>query len=146
MTKKKKSPSKAQLLEKIDRLEKKLRRGHEAEDARQLGEHWYELREVYDPSSTLRLPSPMGEGTFLRGMLEGIYIVEVPATSTPQQIRDFQAMLVQNGLEPALIVLEGVRFLKLAAVDAEKEAELDAVQAAPTFDLDLGGDAPTDPS
>lgn len=125
---KKKGATRAQLQARIERLEAELRRYHAGDTLRAEGEHWYELREYFDAEQITRIPSPFDEPTFLMGMLSDTFIVEVPSTAEPADVDKFLALLRRNGIAPALAIRKGVRFLRLATVDEEMEAKLDAAQ------------------
>lgn len=127
MTKEKKNgPTKAQLQAKVRRLERELAKFQRGDRVRREGEHWYKLECYFDGEGIVRTPGPWKDPVFLMGMLEDIYVVEVPAGSDQDQIDGFMQLLRRNGIAPALAVVRGVQFLKLTSVDEETEAELDA--------------------
>jgi hypothetical protein len=136
-----KGPTKAQLLKANERLGKQvsllraeLAASRMPDKVRREGEHWYELLEHFDAAKIERLPVKEGRA-FILGRLAGLTIVEVSRAflgdvgpdEEQQAIARLGKWLESNGIE-ALIVTEGVRFLKLATVAPEMEAKLDATE------------------
>jgi len=125
---KSKKPTRAQLTAKIALLERKLARFAQGDTLRREGEHWYELVEYFDAREIRRLPT--AGSTYLLGVLDDVVVIEVPATATPPEIAVFQKLLRDRGMaSPCLVIRAGVRFLKLASVDTETEAKLDAADS-----------------
>ena len=125
---KQRGPTRGQLMARVERLEAELRRFRAGDTVRSVGEHWYELLEYFDASQIQRIPSPWDEPTFLMGMLSDTFVVEVPQSAPPDEVAPFLDLLKRNGIAPALAIRKGVRFLRLAAVDEEQEARLDAAK------------------
>jgi len=129
----KKGPSRAQLtraLEKRDMrikyLEAELARFTRGDVERREGEHWYELVDLLDPNQIRALPkSPLG-ATYVMGMIGNMTILEYPAGTDPNDVRQFMDMLKQQGVPPTLAVQAGVRFVRLRSITAEVEQQLDA--------------------
>lgn len=122
-----KEPTRAQLTAKIARLEAKLVKYERGDPLRKKGEHWYRLVEWFDVNEIQRLPT--AGSTYIMGVLNDVAIVEVPAAATVAEIAEFTKLLEARGLTaPCLVVRAGVRFLKLAAVDAGTEAKLDSAE------------------
>ena len=115
----------ARLQTRIAYLEGQLTKARAGDTVRKEGEHWYELLDLFDPKEIRALPkSPLGR-TFFMGMLNETFVLEYPAGTPPEQVREFMRVLRSQGFAPCLAVQEGVRFLKLGTVDADTEQKLD---------------------
>lgn len=136
---KKKGPTKKQLQARITTLQRvltaSLNREVELEQQlkvgdslRKIGEHWYELKETFDPKQIKRVQvGTMKQPSFMMGLLRDIIVIEVPDMSNMEELVQFQRALVKQGIDnKVLFVQKGVQFLKIAPVDADVERELDA--------------------
>jgi hypothetical protein len=122
----KKGPTKAQLLAKVRRLQRELAKFTRGDRLRREGEHWYKFEDYFDGKHIVRVPGPWKEPTYMMGMVEDTFAVEVPEEATPEQVDGLLQLLRRNGVTPAFAIVRGVRFVKLATVDAVTEAKLDA--------------------
>lgn len=133
MKEKEKGPTRAQLARTIERkdmrikyLEGELARFRKGDVERREGEHWYELVDLLDPAQIRPLPkSPLGP-TFVMGMIGNMTILEYPAGSDADEVRQFMDLLKRQGVPPTLAVEAGVRFVRLRAITQEVEQQLDA--------------------
>ena len=133
MTEKKKGPSRAQLEAKLVRLEAanaelrmQLARLKTPDPVRRAGEHWYELISLFDPGRITTLPAVAGLGrTHVIGMLSGMLVVEFPRDAQPDAVRALMRNLADQGVGPVFAVSEGVRFVRLRALDAAEERQVD---------------------
>jgi hypothetical protein len=101
---------------------------------RQPGEHWYELIEHFDAHAIQRLPVKQGRA-FIMGQLNSMTVVEVSRDMGQEALAKLGQWLEDNGIE-ALIVTEGIRFLKIGTVAPEIETQLDAAPTAPAEEED----------
>lgn len=86
---------------------------------------WYELQEALDPENYTRLPFE-DHKAFLLGHVDDVLIIEIPRGSSAAEIRGLQHGLRSLGMtSAALMVEEGIRFLKLRPMSKKeaKEAE-----------------------
>lgn len=88
--------------------------------------YWYELEAYFDPKEIEAIP--VLDGGFMMGILEDFVVVEVSKDKSMEEINMLGAYLEKSGLK-ALIVREGIKFLRLTEVDKEKVVELDAILA-----------------
>lgn len=123
-------PTKKQLQARVAKLEAELAKYRKGDSVRAEGEHWYELREYFDAEQIRRIPAPWREPTFLMGMLEHTFVIEVPQSVDQHEIHKFLGLLKDNGMAPALAIRAGVRFLRLASCTPEMEQRLDEVKAS----------------
>ncbi len=124
-----KGPTRVQLQGRIDRLEQQnemLRMRLKPDPLRRPGEHWYEVVAYFDASGIQKLPTKPEDGRafIMPGMINGMTIVEV--SKHYARTEDLEKWLSgQLGVNP-LVITDDVRFVKLATVSPEMEAELDA--------------------
>lgn len=112
----------------VDRLHERLQKRREnlARDAG-AGEHWYELTAAFDPNQIRMLPLPDGKRAFLMGVLDDLVIVEVPKDTSTDTARAFQEFLRRQGLKSAAIVVtDGVQFMRIRRVEDKQARALDA--------------------
>ncbi len=86
--------------------------------------YWYELEGYFNPKAIEAIP--VLDGGFMMGILEDFVVVEVPSDKSTEAINKLGAYLQSAGLK-ALIVQEGIRFLRLTEVTKEKATELDEI-------------------
>jgi len=123
-----KGATRAQLQSKLDsavREVEELREKLKPDPLRKRGEHWYELVEHFDPQLIERMPLKKGRG-FIMGRLDAFTVIEV---NDDVEVEHVGKWLAERGIR-ALIVKEGIRFLKLRTVSAEMEGKLDATELA----------------
>lgn len=99
----------------------KFKRLHKA------GPHWYEIKAYFDPRNAVA--TPVEDSGFMIGVLEEFVVVEVPESFSQDAIMRIGAQLSDIGVK-ALVVREGIRFLKLSGCAPEQERQLDAIVEA----------------
>jgi hypothetical protein len=92
--------------------------------ARKPGEHWYQIVEYFDPDGIQTLPMKQGS-SYIMGSIGDMVIVSVSRDTNQATVERLGEYLSEHGLE-ALIVSEGVTFLKLRLADHKEEKKLDA--------------------
>lgn len=126
------------------KLRAQLAKYERGDTLRKAGEHWYELDEYFDAEQIRRIPAPKGWGTVhLMGMLQDIFVVEIPATAPAAEVQAFANLLRAQFGQEILLVTQGVRFLRLRSVDAEMEEKLDRSTRAQ--EQAIAGDSGDDP-
>jgi hypothetical protein len=92
------------------------------------GTHWYGIEDYFDPTQIEAVPVK-GAG-FMMGVLEDMVVIEVPkAMASDNNLVRLGQQLSSMGIK-ALIIQEGVRFLRLRSVSDEERNKLDAIVAA----------------
>jgi hypothetical protein len=84
-------------------------------------ERWYALTAQFDDKDLAATPIA---GAFFRGPLKDIVIVEVQRDFPQDKFGELGAWLEQHGIE-AMIVQEGIRFLKIAPADETQQKVLE---------------------
>ena len=85
-------------------------------------DQWWELRAIADGNSK---PLPVGDHTVnIQGRIGDLVVVSVPHAMAGA-MEGLMRMLNDAGIENAVIVPEGVRFLSARPVSPEKSKELD---------------------
>lgn len=133
MTEKKKGPTRAQLVERNvvlsqanAALRAEIAKLTTPDPVRRAGEHWYELISLFDPGQITTLPAVAGIGrAYVLGSLSGMLVVEFPRDAQPDAVRALMRNLADQGLGPVFAVSEGVRFVRLRALDAAEERQVD---------------------
>ncbi len=88
---------------------------------------WHELTDYFDAEQIKKIPIP--GRVFLMGQVDDAIVVEVPASTSQQEIAAFQKYLVDNGMTSVcLVVPNTVRFLKMIPCDEETAEMLDKRQ------------------
>jgi tRNA(Met) C34 N-acetyltransferase TmcA len=90
------------------------------------GAHWYALEDYFDAHKIEAMPVK-GSG-FMLGTLEDMVVVEVPEHFSPAAIQGIGDSLTSIGIK-ALVIREGIRFLRLRAVEDQERARLDTIVA-----------------
>lgn len=85
-------------------------------------ERWYRLEAVFDDKN---LAATAIRGAFFRGALDKLMVVEVQADFPDEQYGALAKWLENHGIE-AMVVKEGVRFLKIAPADKGEQEVLEA--------------------
>lgn len=99
---------------------------------------WYELVAHFDADKIKAVPV---EGrAFLMGKINQIHVVEVARATPQEQLGKLASWLEENGIE-AIVVSEGVRFMKLKPVT---DAEYDMLEAHLRGDFDEPSDTDAD--
>jgi hypothetical protein len=89
------------------------------------GEQWFEVVSCFDPARIEHFPyGPNGERAFVLGALDKLLVVEVPRTMDGESIGALGRHLSESGKE-ALIVSEGIRFLRLRALSVSEERDIE---------------------
>lgn len=109
-------------------LKERLDKWERQDLVRKEGEHWYELVEHFDAKDIKRIPVESGKA-YVMGRLDHLVVVEVARGTSQQGLADLGAWLERHKIQ-ALIVTEGVKFVKLRSVSEEDEAKLDAYELA----------------
>lgn len=84
---------------------------------------WYRVVEYFDEPQQMRVPLPVA--SYLLGKIGEVRIVEVPRSTSRETVEQLGTWLKENGVE-ALIVQEGVKFLKLVQATEAEGRVLDA--------------------
>lgn len=124
---KEKGPTRAQLLAKVSRLERQIERLRRPDAMRRAGEHWYELVDLFDPTKFETFPLDGIGPSYVLGTLQGMIILEVPVGTPHEAIRALLRKLREQGAPPVFAVTQGVRFVRLRALDADEERKIDEV-------------------
>lgn len=82
------------------------------------GSHWYELEAFFDPK--LIEATPIENSGFMLGILEDFVVVEYKKDMTSEAIDQIGHKLNAMGLK-AMMVPEGIRFMRLRGVTDEEE-------------------------
>ncbi len=85
------------------------------------GAHWYGLEAYFDPK--LIEATPIEDSGFMLGVLEGFVVVEYKKDMTMEAIEGIGERLNAMGLK-VMMVPEGIRFMRLCAVGAEQNEEM----------------------
>lgn len=85
-------------------------------------EQWFALTAQFDDKDIAATPI---SGAFIRGKLKDIVIVEVSRDFPQDKFGELGAWLESHGIE-AMIVQEGIRFLKLAPANKDQQRILEA--------------------
>jgi len=121
-----KGPTRAQLMARVAKLEAEISRLRAPDPVRRTGEHWYELVDLFDPAKIQALPVVANVGrTHVLGSLRDMLIVEFPASADPGAVRALLRQMAAQGAGPVFAVSEGVRFVRLRALDAAEERAVD---------------------
>lgn len=88
---------------------------------RKAGQHWYELEAYFDIKA--REIIGVNESGYMRGVLEDFVVVQVPEEKSVEEINVLGARLADMGIK-ALVVKEGITFLRLREVSGEQEKTL----------------------
>lgn len=89
-----------------------------------MSEAWYRVVEYFDEKpQPMRVP--VDAPSYLLGKIGEIRIVQVPKSTTRETAEQLGTWLKDHGVE-ALIVMEGVTFMKLRLADSAEAAVLDA--------------------
>lgn len=106
------------------------------------GAHWYALESFFDPK--LIESTPIEDGGFMMGALEDWIVVEVKADWSPEKIQAIGDRLTAIGIN-ALVIHEGIRFLRLRAITGGEEARLNEILEAQKAPAESSGaDSPRD--
>jgi len=84
-------------------------------------EQWYQLVSMFDDKDIQTTPI---KGAFFRGVLDKTVIVEVQQNFPQEQYGPLAEWLEKNGIE-AMVVKEGVRFLKIRPATEDQETVLE---------------------
>jgi len=106
-----------------DHLREKVRKLEAPDEVRRDYEHWYEVVEYFDASEIKRLPVD-GGSAFIMGKLDDVTIVEVGKGTPMEAVKRLGEWLKENGID-ALLVSEGVKFMKLRPASEDQAAKLD---------------------
>jgi hypothetical protein len=92
-------------------------------------DEWYEIVGLFQDGETRVLESAEGQTTFIQGKVEDVNIVQVgieglTVDQVQQSIRATEKMLSTAGIDKALILPAGIRFMQLRKVSDERMAEL----------------------
>ena len=128
--KRKSGPTRAQLEAENARLKARIEKLSVGDSLRFEGENWFEIVEYFDARQIKRIPATAGiERAYLVGMIEDVWVIEVPKTTPSEDIHAFNAQLRAMGITaPFLTVTSDVRFLKLGRVPEDVEVELDRAE------------------
>jgi hypothetical protein len=83
---------------------------------------WYQLVSYFKDADLEATPIA---GAFFRGVLEEMVIVEVPKNFHEEKLGELAVWLENNGIK-AMVVQEGIRFLKIKPATADQRAVLEA--------------------
>jgi len=111
-----------------ERLRTRIHKLESPDDVRRDYEHWYEVIEYFDASEIKRLPVD-GGSAYIMGKLDEVTIVEVGKATPMEAVQRLGEWLKENGID-ALLVSEGVKFMKLRPANEEQAAKLDMVEQA----------------
>jgi hypothetical protein len=106
-----------------ERLREKVRKLEAPDEVRRDYEHWYEVVEYFDASEIKRLPVDGGDA-FIMGKLDDVTIVEVGKGTPMDVVQRLGAYLKEHGID-ALLVSEGVKFMKLKPASEDQATKLD---------------------
>jgi hypothetical protein len=106
-----------------ERLRAKVHKLEAPDEVRRDYEHWYEVTEYFDASEIKRLPVDGGEA-YIMGKLDDVTIVEVAKKTPMDVVKRLGEWLKENGID-ALLVSEGVKFMKLKPASEDQAAQLD---------------------
>jgi hypothetical protein len=102
------------------RLRERIHKMESPDEVRRDTEHWYEVVEYFDADAIQKLPVD-GGSAFIMGKLDEVNIVEVGKGTPMDAIKRLGEWLKENGID-ALLVSEGVKFMKLRpATDTQSE-------------------------
>lgn len=110
------------------RLRERIHKMEAPDEVRRDYEHWYEVIEYFDASEIKRLPVDGGDA-YIMGKLDAVTIVEVGKGTPMDVVKRLGGYLKDNGID-ALLVSEGVKFMKLRPATEEQAAKLDMVEQA----------------
>ena len=106
-----------------ERLRAKVHKLEAPDEVRRAYEHWYEVIEYFDASEIKRLPVEGGDA-FIMGKLDDVTIVEVGKGTPMDAVKRLGEWLKENGID-ALLVSEGVKFMKLRPASENQATKLD---------------------
>ena len=106
-----------------ERLRAKVSKLEAPDEVRRDYEHWYEVIEYFDASAIERLPVDGGDA-YIMGKLDEVNIVEVGKGTPMEAIKRLGGYLKENGID-ALLVSEGVKFMKLRPASEDQASKLD---------------------
>jgi hypothetical protein len=112
-----------------ERLRAKIRKLEAPDEVRRDYEHWYEVVEYFDASEIKRLPVD-GGNAYIMGKLDDVTIVEVGKGTPMDVVKRLGGYLKDNGID-ALLVSEGVKFMRLKPATDEQAAKLDMYEQTP---------------
>lgn len=85
---------------------------------------WYEMTAAFDP--TLAEAVTLKDSGFMRGMVEDFLVVQVEETMSVEKVQALGEHLNRMGVK-ALVIKQGVEFLRLRVCSREQEKQLDQV-------------------
>jgi len=89
------------------------------------GAQWFEIVSCFDPAKYEHFTyGPNGERAFVLGSLDKLLVVEVPKSAHNESVREIGRHLSESGKE-AIIVSEGIRFLRLRALTVNEERDVE---------------------
>ena len=122
------SVDKKDVSKKVMRMKKRARkRTRKGGKLRKAGSHWYELEMYFDEKA--RELIGVNESGFMRGVLEDFVIVQVPEDKSIEEINVLGIRLADMGIK-ALVVKEGITFLRLREVSGEQESTLNKMMTS----------------
>jgi hypothetical protein len=95
------------------------------------GEHWFEAIGYFDPAGATLVPvgDAGGPRAFVLGALDDLLVVEIPRDMGATALEAVGTHLAQAG-KHAILVTEGIRFLKLRLCTHAEAQEIEAKTAA----------------
>jgi hypothetical protein len=100
------------------------RRTRKGGKLRKAGQHWYELEEYFDEKQKKIIG--VNESGYMLGVLEDFVVVQVPEDYPLVDLDLLGNRLADMGIK-ALIVKEGIRFLRLREITGEQEKKLNEI-------------------
>jgi len=111
-----------------ERLRSRIHKYEAPDEVRRDTEHWYEVIEYFDADAIQKLPVD-GGSAFIMGKLDEVNIVEVGKGTPMDAIKRLGEWLKENGID-ALLVSEGVKFMKLRPATDSQSEKLDRYEQA----------------
>jgi len=126
-----------------EQLREKLRKLEAPDEVRRDYEHWYEVTEYFDASEIKRLPVDGGDA-YIMGKLDDVTIVEVGKGTPMDVVKRLGGYLKDNGID-ALLISEGVKFMKLKPASEDQAAKLDRYEQTKRAEPEPEPDKPPPP-